>query len=58
VSLAHNIADRRALVVRLIMAELLARRGEGPLARLTHGRADLRTEEPPRAPNLTPEPKP
>ncbi len=33
-ALADSVRDRRALLRRLIVAELIARPGEGPLARL------------------------
>ncbi len=56
-SLADSIANRRALLLRLIMAELLAKRGQGPLALKHAARPGERREH---ASNIhvAPEPEP
>jgi len=57
VSLVDNIANRRVLMLRLIMAELLAKRGEGPLALKHQARAGERREHASNT-NVEPGPKP
>jgi len=57
VSLVDNIANRRVLMLRLIMAELLAKRGQGPLALKHQARAGERREHASNK-NVEPGPKP
>ena len=47
-SLADNVRDRRALLMRLIVAEALAKPGEGPLAPrfASRARANVAKREP------------